>query len=185
MPFADPDIEKLYAYGRMLLRKLPRPEGGGPVDLGDDVALSSGVHVGRLRLEAFVVAGVMTAAAVALAGPVGFVGLIVPHICRLLSGPDHRRLMLISGFAGAILLMASDTFCLCTVLPIGSAFPVGMIIALSGGQYFLFLLRRRLAEMVQEPCESGQTFRSNDKVRLRRLAHPTSYVVRKEEEGGT
>lgn len=115
--------------------------------LGDEVASSSGVPVRRLRSETFIVISLMTSAAVALAGPVGFVGLIVPHIFRLISGPDHRRLAILSGFGGAVFLMLADTACRI----IGESFqlgelPVGVITAILGGPFFIFLLRRRQRE---------------------------------------
>jgi iron complex transport system permease protein len=115
--------------------------------LGDEVAASHGVPVHRLRIETFVVVALMTSAAVALAGPVGFVGVIVPHVCRLTLGPDHRRLAVVCGFCGAIFLMAADTLC----RVIGGAFslgelPVGVVTALCGGPFFILLLRRRARE---------------------------------------
>jgi iron complex transport system permease protein len=115
--------------------------------LGDEVAASSGVAVHRLRLLTFVLTGVITAAAVSLAGPIGFVGLIVPHICRMIAGPDHRKLMIISGFAGAVFLMLADTLCR-TVGPLlgVNKVPVGIVTALCGGPFFIYLLRRRLRE---------------------------------------
>ena len=87
--------------------------------------------------------GLLTAAAVTLAGPIGFLGLIVPHIGRLAWGPDHRRLALYGGWVGANLLMLADTLCraagpLCNIGPI----PVGVLTALVGGPVFLYLLRR-------------------------------------------
>jgi iron complex transport system permease protein len=116
--------------------------------LGDEVAASSGVAVHRLRLVTFAAVGLMTAAAVALAGPIGFLGLVVPHICRLILGPDHRRAILASGFAGAIFLMAAETLCR-TIGPwIGvSRVPVGILTALGGGPFFIYLLRRRFREV--------------------------------------
>ena len=89
----------------------------------------------------------MTSAAVALAGPIGFLGLIVPHICRLIVGPDHRRLAVVCGFAGAIFLMVCDTLCRLAGgwLRIGEV-PVGIITALSGGPVFIYLLRSRFRE---------------------------------------
>ncbi|MFW6066416.1 MAG: iron chelate uptake ABC transporter family permease subunit [Planctomycetota bacterium] len=112
--------------------------------LGDDVAVSSGVAVQRLRVEVFVCVGLMTAAAVSLAGPIGFLGLIVPHICRLLIGPDHRRLIVVSGIAGALLLVAAETLCRSAGPLVGvSRIPVGVLTALSGGPFFIVLLRRR------------------------------------------
>ncbi len=114
--------------------------------LGDDVAASVGVHVTYLRAETFGIAAVMTAAAVALAGPVGFVGLIVPHVCRIIIGPDHRRLGIYCGLVGAVFLMLADTLCRTGGEWIGvGAIPVGVITALSGGPFFIFLLRRSRA----------------------------------------
>lgn len=112
--------------------------------LGDDVAASSGVPVQRLRIETFVLVSLMTAAAVAIAGPIGFLGLIVPHVCRLIVGPDHRSLALFSGFVGAIFLMAADTFCRTAGVWVNlSDIPVGILTAFCGGPFFIFLLRRR------------------------------------------
>jgi iron complex transport system permease protein len=115
--------------------------------LGDDVAASSGVGVHWLRAETFIVAALITSAAVALAGPIGFVGLIVPHVCRMIFGPDHRKLAVISGMAGAIFLMVADTLCR-TVGPLlsGGEIPVGVLTALSGGPFFIVLLRRRTGQ---------------------------------------
>ena len=115
--------------------------------LGDDVARSSGVAVSWLRIETFGVVALMTAASVALAGPIGFLGLIVPHICRLLVGPDHHRLLIVSGLGGAMFLMVADTLCrlLGSWLRIGEV-PVGIVTALCGGPFFIILLRRRFRE---------------------------------------
>jgi iron complex transport system permease protein len=115
--------------------------------LGDDVAASTGVHVKRLRAETFAVAAAITAGAVALAGPVGFVGLIVPHVCRLLLGPDHRRLAVWCGGVGAIFLMLADTLCRTAGEWVGvGQVPVGMVTALVGGPFFIVLLRRHARE---------------------------------------
>jgi len=112
--------------------------------LGDEVASSAGVGTHWLRIETFFVVSLMTAAAVCLAGPIGFVGLIVPHICRLIVGPGHAKLAVISGFAGAIFLMLADTLCR-TAGPslAGQTVPVGVVTALVGGPLFIFLLRRK------------------------------------------
>jgi len=112
--------------------------------LGDEVAQSAGVSVHWLRVEMFVVAGLMTAAAVSLAGPIGFVGLIVPHVCRLIVGPDHRRLVIYSALVGAMFLMVADTLCKAVGPPLGvGKIPVGVVTALAGGPFFIILLRRR------------------------------------------
>ncbi len=112
--------------------------------LGDEVAASSGVSVYQLRFEIFIVVSFMTSAAVALAGPIGFIGLVIPHICRLIFGPDHRQLVIVCGFGGAMFLMLADTLC----RMIGQAFhlgelPVGVFTALVGGPFFVLLLRWR------------------------------------------
>ena len=112
--------------------------------LGDDVAASTGVSVNRFRIETFFVVSLMTAAAVALAGPIGFVGLIVPHLCRLIVGSDHRLLAIVSGFFGAIFLVVAETLCRIVGPWIGvGTVPVGIVTALSGGPFFIYLLRRR------------------------------------------
>jgi iron complex transport system permease protein len=118
--------------------------------LGDGVAASLGVPIHWLRVETFAIVGLMTAAAVSLAGPIGFVGLIVPHICRLIVGADHRRLVLVSGFVGAIMLMLADTLgrTVGPYISVGSI-PVGIITAMAGGPFFIFMLRRRFKEGVQ------------------------------------
>ena len=116
--------------------------------LGDAVASSSGVSVHRLRVETFIVVGVITSVCVALAGPIGFVGLIVPHVCRMIFGPDHRTLAIVSGFVGAIFLVVADTLCrtLGPMLSIGEI-PVGVLTAILGGPFFILLLRRRTGQV--------------------------------------
>lgn len=115
--------------------------------LGDEVAASSGVPVHWLRVEVFLVVSLVTAVSVALAGPVGFVGLIVPHVFRLMLGPDHRRLMIACAFGGAIFLMGADTLCrlLVKLLQRGEL-PVGVVTAMIGGPFFIVLLRRSFRE---------------------------------------
>ncbi|MCD6304449.1 MAG: iron chelate uptake ABC transporter family permease subunit, partial [Planctomycetes bacterium] len=109
----------------------------------DEVASASGVSVHRLRVVVFAAVGLMTAAAVALAGPVGFLGLIVPHLCRMCFGADHRLGVITSGFAGAIILMAAETLCRTAGPAMGlSRLPVGILTALAGGPFFIYLLRR-------------------------------------------
>jgi iron complex transport system permease protein len=112
--------------------------------LGDDVAASMGVGVHRLRLEVFFVVALMTAAAVSLAGPVGFLGLIVPHLCRMALGADHRRLVVFSGFAGAVFLVVVETLCRNVGPRLGVGYvPLGIVTALCGGPFFIYLLRSR------------------------------------------
>lgn len=109
--------------------------------LEDDEARSLGVHVGRLRLIALLLSGVLTAACVVIAGPIGFVGLVCPHAARLLLGPAHRAVIPASALAGAGLILAADI--LVRALDLGTGrLPIGVITALVGGPVFLLMLRR-------------------------------------------
>lgn len=112
------------------------------LSLGDEEAASLGVNVGRARGAVFLAASTATGAAVALSGMVGFVGLIVPHLVRRLSGPDHRLLVPASALFGAAFLVVADTAARLAFLPLGSEPPVGAITAFAGGPFFLWLLRR-------------------------------------------
>jgi iron complex transport system permease protein len=116
--------------------------------LGDAVASSSGVSVHRLRVETFIVVGLITSVCVARAGPIGFVGLIVPHVCRMIFGADHRTLAIVSGFVGAMFLVVADTLCrtIGPMLSIGEI-PVGVLTAILGGPFFILLLRRRSGQV--------------------------------------
>ena len=83
----------------------------------------------------------MTAAAVSISGLICFVGLIIPHLTRVIIGPDHRFLLPTSAVVGASFLMASDAIAR-VIMGSGEA-PVGVITALAGGPFFIYLLRRR------------------------------------------
>lgn len=107
---------------------------------GDDEARSIGLDLGRLRLLLATVAGVLAAAAVALAGPLAFVGLVAPHAARRAIGARHRALAIGAAFTGAALLLGAD--CLRQLLDFGAGrVPVGVFAALAGGPVFLALLR--------------------------------------------
>lgn len=108
--------------------------------LGDASAQQLGLSVSRVRLILLLAASLITAGAVAVSGIIGFVGLIVPHLARLLVGPDHRRLLPAAGLAGALLLIAADTLAR-VILPYGQELPVGIITALLGGPFFCYLLK--------------------------------------------
>ena len=112
--------------------------------LDDGEAESLGVHIHRLRWVALVAASLMTAAAVAISGPIGFVGLVCPHVGRLFVGTDQRRLLPVSTAIGAILLMAADALCryLSGENLLASLLPVGVLTGLLGGPVFLWLLFR-------------------------------------------
>jgi iron complex transport system permease protein len=112
------------------------------LSLGEESATQLGVDVEKLKKVAFVATSLITAAAVAEGGPIGFVGLIVPHAMRMLFGPDHRLLFPVAFLGGGIFLVVSDTVARVGVR--GSEIPVGVITALCGGPLFIFLLRRQI-----------------------------------------
>jgi len=108
--------------------------------LGDDEARSVGLALGRLRLWMFALAGALTAGAVALCGPIAFVGLIAPHATRLVLGPRHGRLVLGSAFVGVALVVGADVSRQAIDLG-GGRMPIGVFTALIGGPAFIWLLR--------------------------------------------
>jgi iron complex transport system permease protein len=108
---------------------------------GEEVAADLGLDIGRARLTIFAAAGALTAAAVAQAGLVGFVGLTVPHVVRLIWGPVHRRLLPAAALTGAIFLMTADAVARSILAP--AEIPVGVVTALLGAPFFLYLLRRQ------------------------------------------
>ncbi len=110
--------------------------------LGDEEAASLGVDVRRARAQVFFAASAATGAAVALAGMVGFVGLIVPHLVRKVTGPDHRLLLPAAALFGAAFLVLADALARLAFLPLGTEPPVGAVTAFLGGPFFLWLLRR-------------------------------------------
>lgn len=99
-----------------------------------------GEPTGRRRTEIYLAASTMTAAAVVVAGTVGFVGLIIPHLCRMLVGGDHRRLIPASALSGAAFLVVADTLARSLIAP--RQLPVGVLTAIIGVPVFLLLLRR-------------------------------------------
>lgn len=108
--------------------------------LGDERAGHLGLSVERFKLLMLASASLMTAAAVAVAGLIGFVGLMVPHMVRLVLGPDHRRLLPASLLAGAIVLVLADLVARTIIAPI--EIPVGIVTAVLGGPFFIWLLVR-------------------------------------------
>lgn len=109
------------------------------LSLGDDAARHLGLNIERLRISSIMIVAVLTAAAVAFAGIVGFVGLVVPHVIRMIIGPGHRVLVPASALGGALLLVAADTFARTAVEY--AELPLGMLTALIGGPFFFFLIR--------------------------------------------
>lgn len=109
--------------------------------LPEEEAIASGVHLGRLRWIQFTIAGILSAIAVALAGPVAFVGLVAPHLARMLVGPHHRVLIPASAMCGVVLVVGADT--LRQGIDLGAGrLPLGALITLIGGPFFLWLILR-------------------------------------------
>ncbi|MCX7806124.1 MAG: iron ABC transporter permease [Planctomycetota bacterium] len=111
------------------------------VHLGEDEAASIGVDAAGLSVRVFVATSFVTAAIISLAGPIGFVGFLVPHIVRTLLGADMRLLLPASSLAGASFVVLADAFGRSAMPP--NEIPVGIITALCGAPAFLWLLRRR------------------------------------------
>ena len=109
---------------------------------GDETATSMGAPPGRLRRVLFVVVALLTGTSVALAGGVGFVGLVIPHAARMVVGSDHRRVLPLAALVGAIFLLASDVLARLVIQP--RELPIGVITALVGAPVFALLLRSRL-----------------------------------------
>ena len=107
---------------------------------GEEQARYLGVEVERVKRQLLVISALLTAAAVAVSGIIGFVGLVVPHIMRLLVGPDHRALFPASLLGGGILLVGADTAARVVIAP--AELPIGVLTALLGGPFFLYLLGR-------------------------------------------
>jgi iron complex transport system permease protein len=112
--------------------------------LGEDGAARLGIDVERDKRRILAVGSLLTAAAVSISGLVGFVGLLVPHVARLLAGPDHRVLLPASALAGAAFLVLADLLAQSLFAPI--ELPIGIVTAFIGGPFFLWLLRRSRRE---------------------------------------
>lgn len=108
---------------------------------GESLAASRGVDVDRVKRWLFFVVSLMVGAVVAVCGPIGFVGLMSPHICRMVIGSDHRRLMPASWLFGGTFLVICDTVARTAMAP--TEFPVGIITSLLGGPFFIWILLRR------------------------------------------
>jgi ABC-type Fe3+-siderophore transport system permease subunit len=110
------------------------------LSISDESAASRGVDVHRTQRLAFLSASLATGAAVSLGGPVGFIGIVVPHLVRLLVGADHRLVLPASALGGAAFLVACDTISRTALSPL--EIPVGVLTAIIGGPFFLWLLIR-------------------------------------------
>lgn len=109
--------------------------------LQEESALGLGVNVKKVRFLLITTASLITGAVVSVSGTIGFVGLVAPHSMRLLLGPDHRMLLPVSFLSGSIFLVVSDTLARMVSYPV--ELPVGVITALSGAPFFLYLLLKK------------------------------------------
>lgn len=108
--------------------------------LGEAEARHLGINVERARFILIGIAALMTGAGVAMAGIIGFIGLVVPHLIRLIAGPDHRTLLPASALGGATLLLLADLVARTVAVP--AELPLGVVTAMLGGPFFLWLLHR-------------------------------------------
>ncbi|MDR2696445.1 MAG: iron ABC transporter permease [Deltaproteobacteria bacterium] len=132
------DLAFVVTAGALILYRLA-PE----TDLlcaGEELAASRGMRVTRGKLLLFAVSSVMVGTAVSLAGPIGFVGMMLPHICRMYTGWNHRRLLPAVFAAGGCFVALADLFSRVILAP--AEMPVGIITALIGGPFFLWVLFR-------------------------------------------
>ena len=109
--------------------------------LGDETAVTLGTDLHRYRILYLIISSLMVGFAVYSAGAIGFVGLVVPHVVRLLFGTDHRHLVPLCAVSGAVFLVWADVLCR-TILP-GNEIPIGILTSLLGAPVFLYLMARR------------------------------------------
>ena len=131
LAYAVPGMAILLGFGRML----------NVLQLSEDHAAMLGVPVEKVKLLLIGAATLVTAAAVSFSGLIGFVGLVAPHVVRLIWGPDYRFLLPMSAIVGATFLVLADLVARTIVSP--GELPVGMVTAFCGAPFFLYLLRRR------------------------------------------
>jgi iron complex transport system permease protein len=110
---------------------------------GEKEAMHLGVDVRRVRLVVYIAASLLTGLAVSVSGSIGYVGLLVPHVMRMIFGSDHRILIPTSALGGAIAVVIADTLARTVVAP--SELPVGAMTALAGAPLFIYLLRRQVS----------------------------------------
>lgn len=108
---------------------------------GDETATTLGINVNRTRILVFFVCALVTGVMVAFSGAIGFVGLMVPHIVRLLVGADNRKVLPISALLGALLLVWADALARVIIAP--QDLPVGIVTAILGGSFFIFLMAKK------------------------------------------
>jgi len=108
--------------------------------LGDDVARGLGLRIGLIKLFVGLIAVLLAGGSVAVAGPIGFVGIVIPHIARKIIGQDHRWLIPAAALLGAILLLLADVGARYIIMP--REVPVGVMTAIIGTPFFIYLARK-------------------------------------------
>jgi iron complex transport system permease protein len=111
---------------------------------GDESAASLGIQPARLRGALLVIASLLTGCVVSVAGGIGFVGLVIPHVARIAVGADHRRMLPVTVLGGAFFLMTADLLARTVAAP--TEIPLGILTAFVGAPFFLWLMRRRAAD---------------------------------------
>jgi iron complex transport system permease protein len=111
------------------------------LQLDEEQAAQLGVHVARTKIVLLAAASLIAATAVAMAGVIGFVGLVVPHVVRMVFGGDYRRVLPLAGLLGASFLIGADVIARIAIAP--QEVPVGIVTAIAGGPFFLYLMRAR------------------------------------------
>jgi iron complex transport system permease protein len=134
LPYLVVGLGMLFVLGRPL----------NVLQFGDEQALQLGLHVERYKIVVVAVSSLVAATAVSFNGIIGFIGLIVPHLARLLWGPDYRRLIPLATITGGSVLLASDIIARTILAP--RELPVGIVTAVIGAPFFLWLLRRAKQE---------------------------------------
>ncbi len=109
--------------------------------LGDDNAIILGINVKLVKSIILILATLLTSTLVAITGAIGFIGLVVPHICRTIAGSDHKKLIILSSLVGSIFLILSDVVARALFPPI--EIPIGIITSLVGGPFFLYLISKK------------------------------------------
>ena len=142
-----PALGVLVAYAVLVLAfVMHKAHALNVLTLGEETARSLGIETERIKKQLFVLTALLTGAVVSVSGMIGFVGMVVPHAVRLVVGSDHRLLLPASALVGGMFLVISDTMARTILAP--AEIPVGIVTALAGGPFFLYLLLWRKDRML-------------------------------------